>query len=824
MPEEIEFCILNIDYIMEGVQPVIRMWGKTTTGKRICVMDRTFDPYFYMEPKPDISKTDIENLKSRIMRLELDGEKPVRVEDVDMTILGKPVRMLKVTVKRPPDVPKYRDLLKDWKEVRNEYEYGISFYRRYLIDRGLVPMGWAKVKGEVKKPDNDFMVDRIVNAEKVEPSSREEIPSLRVMAFDIELVEENGEGKIIMISFRSSRGLNKVVTYKKVRGKGVEFVDSEEGLLRRFVGIIREENPDVIVGYNTDKFDFLKLDERCEKYRIDLNIGRDNRHVVFKKRGRISSAQVNGRVHVDLFDFIERIISNNLSTETLTLDNVAKEILGRGKKKVHWKEIEKAWKEEKDLEKIVEYCRWDSELTLRLADHLLPQIYELCKTVGQSLFDTSRMTYSQLVEWLLMRKAFGVKEISQNRPKYDEVMRRRKYPPYTGGYVHVPKEGIHDNLALFDFASLYPTITITHNVSPDTLNCVCCRSDDPKKMKVHRVPDQEHYYCKKKPGFIPKVIRGLLEKRYHIQRKMARADPKSIKYKSLDNRQYALKILTNAIYGYYAFAGSRWYSRLCAESITAWGRFYIKKIISMAERMKFDVIYGDTDSLFLKVRSRNQANEFLKKANNSLPGIMELDFRELYRSGIFVLAKTGVAAKKRYALIDFNDKITIRGLERVRRDWAKIAKDTQEGVLLAILKDRSPEKAARIVKKAIGNIQQKKVGMDDLVIYSQVTRPLSKYEQISPHVMAARKARERGRVIKEGSTISFIITKGTGSISQRAEPVEDAKDYDPDYYIHHQVIPAALRILSGLGYTEEDFGSRTGDGKKAQSSIAKFVK
>jgi DNA polymerase I/DNA polymerase-2 len=824
MPERIEFCILNIDYIMEGAQPVIRLWGKTEGGKNICVLDRTFDPYFYVEPKADLRKDDLENLKTRIMRLELDGEKPEKIDIMDRTMLGKSVQMLRITVKRPPDIPKYRDLLKDWKETRNEYEYGISFYRRYLIDKGLVPMSWAGATGE-KDTKGDLIADVVINANKVEPLNREGLPRFNVMAFDIEMAEEMGEGKIIMISFRSSRGLNKVVTYKKVKGSGIELVDSEEGLLRRFVGVIREENPDILVGYNTDRFDFMKLDERCEKYRIDLNIGRDGRHVVFKRRGRISSAQINGRVHVDLFDFIEHILRSSLATETLTLDKVSKEILGKGKKRVKWKEIEQAWKDEKDLEKVVEYCRWDSELTLKMSDHLLPQIYELCKTIGQSLFDVSRMTYSQLVEWLLIKKTYEHGGVSQNRPRYDEVMRRRKYPAYTGSYVHIPKEGIHDNIALFDFASLYPTITITHNVSPETLNCICCRSDDPKKMRVHRVPDQEHYYCKKKPGFIPSIIKELLDKRSSVQRSMARTDSGSMKYKYLDNRQYALKILTNAIYGYYAFAGSRWYSRLCAESITAWGRFYIKKIISLAEKMKFDVIYGDTDSLFLKVRSRNQAKEFLKRANNSLPGVMELDFRELYRSGIFVLSKTGIAAKKRYALVDFDGKITIRGLEKVRRDWAKIAKDTQENVILAILKDRSPEKAAKMVKKTIGIIQGNKVEMDDLIIYSQVTRPLSKYEQISPHVVAARKARERGRVIKEGSTISFVITKGPGSISNRAEPAEDAENYDPDYYIHHQVIPAALRILSGLGYTEEDFsnGGNSG-GKKAQSSLSRFVK
>ncbi|UCD07182.1 MAG: hypothetical protein JSW41_05150, partial [Candidatus Aenigmatarchaeota archaeon] len=206
MPEYIEFCILNIDYVMEGDNPVIRIWGKTDRGKTVCVLDRSFEPYFYVEPKPELKKTDIEGLKSKILGLELEGEKTEGVEILERTILGKPLKVLKVTVKRPPDVPKFRDLLKDWKEVRNEYEYGVSFYRRYLIDKVLIPMSWARVSGE--KIESGLLVDETIEAEEVKPLEREGVPNLDVMAFDIELAEEDGEGKILMLSFRSNNGLN----------------------------------------------------------------------------------------------------------------------------------------------------------------------------------------------------------------------------------------------------------------------------------------------------------------------------------------------------------------------------------------------------------------------------------------------------------------------------------------------------------------------------------------------------------------------------------------------------------------------------------------
>ena len=110
--------------------------------------------------------------------------------------------------------------------------------------------------------------------------------------------------------------------------------------------------------------------------------------------------------------------------------------------------------------------------------------------------------------------------------------------------------------------------------------------------------------------------------------------------------------------------------------------------------------------------------------------------------------------------------------------------------------------------------------MDDLIIYTQITRPLSQYEQIGPHVAAAKKLLNLGVSIGEGSIISYIITKGVGSISSRAVPAEFAENYDPEYYIHNQVIPAAMRILSGLGIKEEELLPEA----KKQESLGKFFK
>jgi DNA polymerase I/DNA polymerase-2 len=410
------------------------------------------------------------------------------------------------------------------------------------------------------------------------------------------------------------------------------------------------------------------------------------------------------------------------------------------------------------------------------------------------------MTYSQLVEWYLSKRAFAMDIIIPNQPKWDEIQRRRDYSPYTGGFVKEPIGGLHEDIAVMDFRSLYPSIIATFNISPETLNCIDCRKDG------YKVPEHNYWFCKRKKGFVSTVIKELIDRRAMIKKEM-KEKPKE--HHRLNNEQLAVKTVTNATYGYFDFASSKWYCHECAESSAAFGRFYIKKVINEAEKEGFTVIYGDTDSMFVKAESNleKKVKLFLEKMDKSLPGIIKLDLQGIYKRGIFIPRGVGPGtAKKRYALIDDKGILTIRGLEKVRRDWSNVAKDTQEMVLKLILEKKDVKGAVKYVKYVIKQLNDGKIPLKDLIIIEQLTKPLSEYKAIGPHVVAARKIKERGRPIGEGMPILFVITKGKGSISERSEPFEDVdiNDIDNDYYIGHQIIPAALRVLTVLGVTEEE--------------------
>ena len=206
------------------------------------------------------------------------------------------------------------------------------------------------------------------------------------------------------------------------------------------------------------------------------------------------------------------------------------------------------------------------------------------------------------------------------------------------------------------------------------------------------------------------------------------------------------------------------------------------------------------------------AQKFLNAINKDLPEGMELEYEGFFKRGFFV-------TKKRYALIQEDNTIVVKGLELVRRDWAPITKKTQQKVLTAILKEASPQKAAKIIKNVIDDLRKGNVKLEDLVIHTQLTKSPHEYAQMAPHVLAAKKAIKKGRSVGRGSIIRYVIVKGREPISKRAVPIEDAEisNYDPNYYIENQVLPASGRIIEALGYSESELLH-----KEKQSSLDAF--
>jgi len=801
---ELAFFPLDLDYEILDGHTVIRIFGSTPDKKRVAVIDKNFAPYFRAIISPD---TNLDEFTTKLKNLEVrDKEQIIKIQGVqikDKKFLREDVKAAKITVAEPSDISKIRAVVKNFPEVISTQEFDIKFYRRYLIDKGITPCTLCRAIGKIVRR-SDLDVDIALEADNVSTSSSDLISNPKIIGFDIETQCKGAfptpeEDPIIMLSFFGD-GIKKVVTWKKFSGAPdyTVFVDGELELLEEFKKTIKQVKPEILVGYGSDSFDLPFLKGRAQKYGLKLDLGLDGSEPEIS-----NSAQIKGILHLDIVKFIRNIL--DLGVDRFKLDLVAKELLGKGKLfSVKPHKINELWTIglAQDLTNLVNYNLIDSQLAYELCSKLLPTQLQIIKIIGLPLFDTNRMSYGQLVEWFLIKNSRRFNQIIPRRPSFHQIMERRKHT-FTGAFVIEPKPGLYKDICVFDFRSLYPSIIASHNIDLATTGCECC------KYKGGFVVENEGiHFCSKEKGFIPSLIQDVIERRNRIISILNKTEPSDAAYVELKARRYALKTIANSTYGYMGYAGSRWHSLECAKAVTELGRKYIKEVIKEAQKFGFDVLYADTDSVFFLKgeRTKEDVMKFLKIINSVLPKPMELEYQDFYPAGIF-LEKKGDArgAKKRYALLDKKGNISLKGVEAVRGDWSNIAREAQRTVIELILTRDMVDIALKYIQGLIKAVKERKIALEEFVIEERLTKDLEKYVSRGPHVAAAELAKQKGQIVRKGFTVNYVVGKGTGKISDRVILAEDAKleDYDPDYYIDHQIIRAVYKIFEIFGYAEE---------------------
>ena len=799
IPSEIRGLLIDADSALnENNEIEIRLFVRI--GNKIeTFYDAGLRPYFYA-----IVNGNIEEAGKKLLG-ESFGEQQAKILSVEAVKKDNAEGALKLEFRNTNDLTAAREELASFPCIKERREFDIPFARRYLLDRQLKPMG--AVEFSFNEKDGKKFVDKIKSADSAEQ------PKFKIGSFDLETYTEGGhfsdakQDPIIMASYADAEEAIVFTTKQYAHNeKDVMHCASEKEMIAALVNKLNGKNLDIIVTYNGDGFDFPYLKERAQKYGIKLNLGADGSEPAIKRHGMDNSVRIHGRQHLDAYALV-RLLSRfaDLNLVKYDIESVVQQLFGERKEKVHYTEINEMWRSGKDFGKLIDYCREDSKAALRIACEYLPLCIELCFLAKQTLHDVSRSSSGNIVESLLIGESFFTNKLIPNRPA-DEIVEQRIMQSFVGGYVKEPIAGLHENLAVLDFRSLYPTVIISHNISPETLNCAH------GECKEKNSSPTGNWFCNRQEGFFGSILKRVLKQRMELRAEMKRHEKGTPSYMQLHAKQYALKIVLNSFYGYLAYARSRYYSRECAAAVTSWCRSYVQDVAKKAEGEGFVVIYSDTDSEFLKIpkdKTKADVERFVEKVNSELPGNMQLEIEGFYTRGIFVTKRgTGEqeAAKKRYALIDEKGKLKIVGFEYVRRDWAVIAKKTQKEVIEAVLKEGNPQKAIEIVKERIAWLRSGSVPKEELVTFTQIKKPLKSYEAIGPHTAAAQKAINRGKQLDVGSIIGYIITRAGKSISEKAELEEFVKqgDYDADYYITNQLLPAVIKIISEFGYTKED--------------------
>jgi len=797
---KIEFIPLDYESFDFNDKNFVRIIGRNEKGKRICLVD-SIDAYFWVILKEGLSKSKIEEIQKKIENIRV--EKPGRKTHVEKTsvfnknYMGKEVKAIKVFITNYKDAHDVADKI-DYSEVDKRRAYDIPIVTKYIMDKKLCPLNWYEIEGEIEA--NDLDVDLCLRVDKIKNIGMREFTP-KILAYDIEASEFEAEnGEILMISLYGT-DYKKVLTWKRCSKKQdfVECFKSEEEMIEKFVKYVKEYSPDLLVGYFSDGFDLPYIKIRAEANKIKLNLGLDNKQPSFS-RGRIVSGKIAGIVHVDIYRFIETAYSQYMQSETLSLDDVANELLGNKKKKFDFSKLGKM--KEDDWNEFFEYNLHDSYLTFSLAEKIWPDISEFSKIIQEPIFDVTRDGMSSNVENHILHNLERFNEIPEKRPIHDEIEKRRAMPKYEGAFVFQPIPGIYENITFFDFTSMYSSVIVSYNLSLSTYST----EKEKEFLEVDLGKEGKAHFSKNK-GFFSIILEEIIEKRKKCKKEY-NEKPSPI----LKARSNAYKLLANASYGYLGFFGARYYCRPAAASVAALAR---KSIIDTIEKIKnkgHRVIYSDTDSIAFLYDDKKEVLAMLKDINERLPGIMELDLEDFYKRGIFVLKKTKdkgeqTGAKKKYALIDEKGKMKIKGFETVRRDWCTLVRELQSKVLEIILMEGNEKKALELVKESIKKLKERKIEKEKIMIRTQLKKPLSEYKSITPHVIAGQKLKEKGVPIKIGMLVEYFISETRerkALVREKVKLPDEKGEYNIDYYLNNQLIPSVENILDVFGVKIQD--------------------
>jgi len=596
-------------------------------------------------------------------------------------------------------------------------------------------------------------------------------------------IETGRNGLLYSIAVHFTDGSNEEKTVfmlgdmQKDTPEYILFFQAEKDLLSAFFEWIKEKDPDIIIGWNVVGFDILFLEKKCAELNINFDLSRNESKVILRKR-KIGGyfVSIPGRI---VIDGPAALRSAFYSFDDYKLETVAQEILRTGKliapsrNKVF--EIERLFKEDKI--KLAEYNINDAQL-----------VTGIFKKIGIIDLSVKRAQLSGLFldQLGFMSAAFDhfyLPRLHKKGYAAPNVKDLETLQHSAGGHVLDPKPGIYENVILLDFKSLYPTIIRTFKIDPLS------------RLLSHENPLQtpDGYTFSSTNHILPEFIAELMEKR---------AEANKRKDKPLSQ---AIKILMNSFYGVMGSYNCRFYHPDLPSAITGTGKWLLLQSKEFLERNGYEIIYGDTDSLFIKLKEEEGKNPYaageqlaselnlhLKEklaAMFGLESFIEIEFEKYYTKFIITIARKGeTGAKKRYAgmlVKDGKEIFEFVGMEFVRSDWTKLAKEFQMELYERIFTNREVNEWIRDVVCRI-----RKGELNDKLIYrKRLRKNMSDYiKNVPPQVRAARMLATGEAVVR------YIITKN-GPVPVELNP----RNIDYQHYIDKQLKPITDSVLGLLG-------------------------
>ncbi|GKS67793.1 DNA polymerase I [Nitrosarchaeum sp.] len=792
-----------------------------TSQKLILWHDETgHKPYCYSRLSPD----ELDFLQERDDILEIKTEKRHDLMKDEEVILSKIIVADPLTIGGTAGDKSIRNIIETW-------ESDIKYYENYLYDRSLIVGKYyeiidgkirphdLEISNEVKLALKSLLWDKVDSEDMVDPKEFKElisgwadllnqpIPRIKRVSVDIEVEAEIGripdpkiaEKKVTAIGLKGTDGFDQIFVLRTEGTKeGTNDLDQsvkivfyelnkeKEMILDAFK--IMEGFPFVLT-YNGDDFDLPYLFNRAER----LGIKKEDNPLYMMK----DSATLKHGVHLDLYRTLSnrsfQIYAFSQKYTDFSLNSVSKALLNKEK-------IDYGLDfDQLTLYQTANYCYNDALLTYELSSFnkdLLMDLLVIIARIGRMpIDDIARMGVSQWIRSLLY---YEHRQRNALIPKREELERRSegvtsdaviKDKKYRGGLVIDPKEGIHFDVVVMDFASLYPSIIKVRNISYETVRC----SHD--ECKKNTIPQTNHWACTKRNGLTAVIIGSLRDLRVNYYKSLSKKETLTDKQR----QQYtvvsqALKVILNASYGVMGAEIFPLYFLPAAEATTAIGRYTILETIKKCEEIGIEVLYGDTDSLFIKKPKDEQIRWVIEQAKKDHGVDLEID--KVYR--YCVLSNR----KKNYLGVTKSGTVDVKGLTGKKSHTPPfIRKLFYEllDVLSTVQTIEDFEKAKQSITNKIAScakkVEAKEIPLQDLTFNVMISKSPSEYTKTVPQHIRAAKLLESIREVKKGDKISYVKIINKPGV----KPLELAKKEEIDSKKYMEFMESTLdQITSSM--------------------------
>jgi DNA polymerase I len=795
--------------------------------------------------------------------------KRVKKQDI---ILDKEIEVLKVIA---PDPLSIGGTDYSFREKVTSWEADIKYHENYLYDRALIPgsyyvrndeqitpfeypisekvqfalrsLLWDKIKeaGEAGKEYRQYITNwaKLLN---------QPIPELKRVAIDIEVETEEGrmpnardhDRRITAVGFVGSDGFKKVlVLTDNVPNDGTSLISeaepcaTEKELIEKAFMIINAYP--IIITFNGDDFDLPYLYARSQDSRIDPNgiaIPKDKVPIMVKKESFIKHGMqaepvgIRHGIHIDLYRTFDnrsiQIYAFSRAYTDHTLNAISEALLGDSKIEFEG-DIS-----DLPIQRLAEYCLKDADLTYRLTsfnDNLLMKLLVVIARIGRlSVDDISRFGVNQWIRGILYYEHRQRNELIPSRSELEKkgtasttaIIKEKKY---RGGEVVEPVPGIHFNVIVLDFASLYPSIIKVHNLSYETINCA---HEDCRKNEVEGTT---HWVCKHRKGLTSFLIGSLRDLRVNYYKHLAKDKTLPPEERKLYNVvSQAIKVILNASYGVMGAAIFPLYCLPVADATAALGRTTINRTINKCREIGIQVVYGDTDSIFLSNPDQKHINQLVQWARETLGVDLEID--KQYRYVVFS------DLKKNYLGVLSDGTVDVKGLTGKKSHTPPFIRKAFYDILEILGKINSEkdfeyakEKIKNIIQENAKNLEVHKIPLEELSFNVTINKSLSTYGKktgsktvdgnssdiykgLPQHIKAAKMLVDANkREIRAGDTISYVKIKAGDGV----RPVELSKPEEIDTEKYLETMESTFeQVLSALNF---DFKSVLG--KPRQQSL-----